>query len=125
MEQIISIATIYFYIAILYNVLSQISLDLLKRKFAPTEPMNGLLTVSVVFIIFLLKDTLPLSAHLILLSVFTLFIARFGVVHHIFNFDSQAYLSRFTWASAFLINIFGVGILLTYVVMNIIALVTI
>ncbi len=98
----------YFVIAIAYNALSLVWLDVSGRKFAPTDPLSGLQIVSLVYLLFLLRDTIPLPALIFLLALWVLLIARFGIYEHLRHYDGELYLSRATWTAAIGINLFGV-----------------
>lgn len=105
----------YFVVALLYNVFSQIWLDAFKRPWAPTDPKTGIMTVSVVYLTFLLETTIGRASQIFLLILFTALILRFGVVHHIMNYKPSDYLSRLTWLLAIGINIYGVVIMTLYI----------
>lgn len=111
MEQIDQYLHVYFIAGIGYNVLSQILFDLCGRKLAPTEPTNGILIMSLVYVILLLEEVLPVAQFLGLMALWTLAILRFGVVQHVLNFDPEGYWSRASWALAILINVIGVSLL--------------
>lgn len=102
---------LYFFIAVMYNVLSQVWKEATGRTFASTDPVDGIMMVALVYLIYLLRAALPEFAWFFLMIVFTLTIARFGIVHHLLNYSQGDYLSRATWLSAIGINIFGVTVL--------------
>ena len=107
MERLNLLVHTYFVMAIAYNIFSQVWLDVGGRKFAPTDPGNGLLVVSLVYLIFMLEGVILPLPFLFLLLVWMLAILRFGVLQHLFNYDEDSYLSRVTWSAAILINLFG------------------
>lgn len=117
-DTIINCLHIYFVIAVAYNVLSQLSADFFDKPFAPTDPKTGIMTVTVVYLIFMLRDVIPLNSVLFLLAVFTFLIGRYGVLHHSINYKKDAYLSRLTWLSAMVINVFGVVYLTVFIIGN-------
>ena len=102
---------LYFFMAIAYNVFSQVWKDVAGRTFATTDPVNGVLMITLLYVIYLLRAMLPEPAWYFLMLVFILTITRFGIVHHLSNYSQESYLSRTTWLSAIVINIFGVGVL--------------
>lgn len=108
MDQLTMLVHGYFAVAILYNVFSQISDDLVGRKFAPTDPSYGFMVVSLVYVIFLVRDAIPAWSFLFLFTLWTLSILRFGVGNHLGAYSSKSYLHRLTWASAIGINVYGV-----------------
>ena len=110
------LAFAYFALAIGYNALSQISLDMTGKKFAPTEPAYGLQVMSLVLVIFALRTVMPLWVFLPLFTLWTLSIIRFGVGNHLAGYDPQTYLSKFTWISALVINIFGAVTFVLYII---------
>lgn len=99
---------IYFVMAIAYNIFSQMCLDLTGRKLAPTDPANGILVVSLVYVVFLLRDQVPLPAFIFLAIIWILVIARFGIFQHLVSYALDSYRSRAAWVAAIAINLFGV-----------------
>ena len=118
MIDVISALHVYFIFGILYNVLSQVLLDCSGRKLAPTDPTNGALIVSLVYVVFLLQDELPETARVFLLVVWTIAIIRFGIVHHLLNFDQKEYFSRTSWFLAIFINLCGVCLLVLHLLQS-------
>jgi len=106
------LAHVYFVLALLYNVVSQGFADIIKRKLAPTDPSFGILFVSVVYVIYLLKPYLPLFSYVLMLGIFIASILRFGVVKHLLNYSAQDYFGRTSWFLAIAINVFGISVLL-------------
>ncbi len=98
---------IYFGLAIGYNVLSQIWLDVKGKSFAPTEPSYGFQVMTVVLILFAIRDVVPDGIFLSLFGLWTLSTIRFGVGNHLPGFKPETYLNKLTWASALSINIYG------------------
>ena len=119
-DSITPLVHIYFVLAILYNVFSQISADLVGRKFAPTDPVYGFQVVSLIYLIFLVRKIVPLWAFVFLFSVSTLSILRFGVGNHLRAYTADSYLSRVTWVAAIGINAFGVLVFSTCIALSII-----
>ena len=107
----------YFIVAILYNVASQLCLDIFKKKFAPTEPISGVLIISVFYLLYLMEELLPFSVRIFLMVIYLLAVIRFGIFYHLLNFTKDAYFSRQTWILAIIINIFGVLVLLYYLLL--------
>lgn len=108
METLIALIHGYFVAAVLYNVFSQISDEVTGRKWAPTDPSYGFQVVSLVYVIFLIRDLIPESAFLFLFALWTLSILRFGVGNHVKAYTKEGYFHRLTWVLAIAINAFGV-----------------
>ncbi len=108
MENVVVLAHAYFAVALVYNVLSLMWFDIFGRSFTATDPVNGLQTISLVYLLFLLRDAVPLPASIFLLSIWLLLIARFGIYEHLWKYNGELYLSRATWAAAIAINLIGV-----------------
>lgn len=100
--------SIYIVLAVGYNIMSVVLNEVTGRSAAPTEPMIGFVTITVLYLTFAIGPLISNFLYLFLLTAFMLFILRFGVLRHVFGFDKSAYYSRSTWAAAILINIFGV-----------------
>lgn len=105
----------YFIIAILYNVFSQLSNDLIGKKFAPTDPSYGFLVVSLVYVIFLTRNQIPQFSFLFLFGLWTLSILRFGVGNHLRAYSKENYLHHLTWVAAIAINAYGVLCFLAFI----------
>ncbi len=97
----------YFLAALAYNVASQVLHDMAGRKLAPTDPVFGILFISLVYLVYLLKPYLPLYPFTLLILVFLAMILRFGVIQHLLNYSPHTYHSRLSWSLAILINVFG------------------
>lgn len=119
---LIQLAYAYFILAIGYNVLSQVSVDLIGKKFAPTEPPHGFQVMSLVLVIFALRDLIPVWVFLPLFSLWTLNILRFGIGNHVPGYKPDAYLNWFTWFSAITINIFGTLVFSGYIITQLLSL---
>ncbi len=102
-----ALAHCYFFLALAYNVSSQVSLDVTGRKLTPTDPVFGIVFIAVVYFLFLLKPYLPTYPFIVLGTVFLASILRFGIIKHLLNFSPDTYYSRFSWFLAILINLFG------------------
>lgn len=112
MSSLLSImAHCYFLAALAYNVASQALLDVTGRKLAPTDPVTGILFISVVYLVYLLKSYLPTYPLAVLTCVLVALILRFGVIQHLLNFSADAYYSYWSWLLAMSINIFGCAVL--------------
>lgn len=110
METLILLIHGYFVVAILYNVFSQIFDDVGGKKWAPTDPSYGFQVVSLVYVIFLIRDLIPEPAFLFLFGLWTLSILRFGVGNHLKTYSKEGYFHRLTWVLAIAINVFGVSV---------------
>lgn len=110
---------IYLGLAIGYNVLSQICLDLKGKAFAPTEPSYGFQVMTIVLILFAVRDVIPIWAFLTLFALWTASTIRFGVGNHLSGFNPETYLNKFTWGSALAINIFGSLVFIGYILIAI------
>ena len=97
----------YFLAALAYNVASQVLLDVAGKKLAPTDPVTGILFISVVYLLYLLKSYLPTYPLVALTCVLVALILRFGVIQHLLNFSPDTYHSQCSWLLAISINIFG------------------
>ena len=115
-KMFVALVYIYLGLAIGYNVLSQIWLDVKGKTFAPTEPSHGFQVMTVVLILFAIRDAVPDGLFLTLFGLWTLSTIRFGIGNHIPGFNPQTYLNRFTWASALLINVFGAIVFTIFIV---------
>ena len=102
---------IYIVLAIGYNLVSIIAKDIVGRSLAPTDPITGITIVGALYALFLVVDKMPLFSIVIVFGAFIYLIVRFGIFQHLLNYDAQKYFSRFSWAAAFLINIFGIAVL--------------
>lgn len=101
------LAHCYFLAALAYNVASQVLNDMAGRKLAPTDPVFGILFISLVYLVYLLKPYLPLYPFTLLILVLLAMILRFGVIQHLLNYSPHTYHSRLSWSLAILINVFG------------------
>ena len=101
----------YIVLALSFNIISVICEEVAGRRASPNDPMTGVLFVTVLYVTYSVGPQVSPSLYLFILVVFALFMFRYGVLRHLVGFDTSAYYSRFTWASAFLINIYGVIIL--------------
>ena len=108
MSSLLSImAHCYFMASLAYNVASQALLDITGRKLVPTDPVTGVLFISLVYLVYLLKPYLPIYPFTVLAIVLLATIARFGVLQHLLNFSADTYHSRLSWLLAISINVFG------------------
>lgn len=114
---------IYFILAIGYNVLSQICFDIKGRTFAPTDPSYGFQVMTIVLIIFVIRDSIPNWIFLPLFFLWTLSTVRFGIGNHLPGYKSETYLNKFTWASALLINVYGSTVFLIFIGLELLALI--
>ncbi|WP_138380410.1 hypothetical protein [Luteithermobacter gelatinilyticus] len=102
---------LYFILAIGYNVLSLILNDLRGRTLAPTEPVQAIVMMTVLYVVYTAQEGLGEMAWGVLIIVFLLLILRFGIYRHAVGYNDQDYASRTAWAAAIVINIFGVIVL--------------
>lgn len=100
--------SIYIVLAVGYNIVSVVLIDTTGRSASPTEPMTGLVIMTVLYLVFVTGPQISEPLYLFLLASFGFFILRFGVLAHLFGFDPARYYSRLSWAAAILINSFGV-----------------
>ena len=111
MERLHLFVHIYFVTALAYNILGQVWLDAFGKKFSSTDPITGIQVISLVYMIFMLRDLLPEPGFVVLMAVWLAAIARFGIFQHLLNYSDESYLSRGTWIAAIAINLFGVLLL--------------
>lgn len=97
----------YFLLALAYNIASQVSFDITGRKLTPTDPGFGIVFISLVYLLFLLKPYLPTYPFVVLGIVLLVSILRFGIIKHLLSFSPDTYYSRFSWFLAISINLFG------------------
>ncbi len=97
----------YIALAIGYNLVSMLLEQITGRRAANTDPMTGLLFVTVLYLTVAVGPALSKGLYLFTLSVFTVLVLLVGVIKHLLNYSESAYYSRFTWAAAILINVFG------------------
>ena len=116
MENIELFAHAYFVSAIAYNILSQVWSDVFGRRFSSTDPVNGIQVISMVYLIFLLREAMPAPAFVFLMSVWLVLVVRFGIFQHLQHYSEQSYLSRLSWAAAITINVLGVVVVGLFVV---------
>lgn len=98
----------YFILAIGYNLASLILADRGNPPLAPTEPVQAILMLTVLCLVYAGADALDPIARNALLAVFVFLIARFGIYRHLAGYDPSQYASRFAWAMAIGINVYGV-----------------
>lgn len=106
-----SLAYTYFALAIGYNLASIGVKELTGKALAPTDPMNAIVMMSVLFLIYSATTILDTIARTLLMSVFLILIIRYGIFAHVMSYSSDVYHSRLSWCSAIVINIFGVCVL--------------
>ena len=105
--QLSVLAHCYFLAALAYNAASQVLHDMTGRKLAPTDPVIGILFISMVYLVYLLKPHLPTYPYTALACILLALILRFGIIQHLLNFSADSYHSRFSWLLAISINTFG------------------
>jgi len=102
----------YLVLAVGYNLLSLILVAKTGKRAAPTDPLTGILFMSVLYLIYSTEAQVSHGLYLFFLSTFTALIFSFGIVSHILNYDEAKYFSRITWMAAWVINTLGVLVLL-------------
>lgn len=120
---ITTLVYVYFGLAIGYNILSQICLDVKGKTFAPTEPSYGFQVMTIVLILFAIRDVIPNWVFLPLFALWTLSTIRFGVGNHLPGFNPETYLNKYTWASALAINVYGSIVFTVFIVLELLSLV--
>ena len=110
-ELIENAAGAYFILAIGYNLASLILADCGNPPLAPTEPIQAILLMTVLYLVYAAADLLDTNARNTLLAMFIFLIARFGIHRHLAGYSSSQYASRFAWAIAIGINVYGVCVL--------------
>lgn len=104
---------IYFALAIGYNLVSLLRADILERPLAATDPVFGILVMSVFYLIWSAPNVLNTLAWHALVFLYLFLILRFGVIKHLKSYSADGYSSRLSWLCAIAINVFGVGVLAT------------
>lgn len=115
MNNVVYWLDIYIFLAIGYNVASQLMSDCRGRALAPTDPTTGVLIMVALYLWFRVGPSLSLTLFGFVAVVFIYLVCRFGIYRHIVNYSKEEYSSRLSWGSAISINIFGVCILLANV----------
>lgn len=105
------LAYVYFVLAIGYNLLSIGFKEVTGKALAQTEPMNAIVMMSVLFLIYSATTFLEPIARTLLIAVFLVLILRYGIIRHLTSYSSESYYSRLSWCSAIGINIFGICVL--------------
>jgi len=106
----------YLVLAIGYNLVSLVLISKTGKGAAPTDPLTGILMISVLFLTQAAAGQVAGWMYLFFLSTFTGLIFCYGVLGHLLHYDRDKYFSRVTWFSAFGINLFGVAVLSTIIV---------
>ena len=102
----------YFVLAIGYNLLSLVWMDWRGRPLAPTQPVQAIVTMVLLYVVYTAREVLGSSAWALLMGVFLLLIVRFGIYQHLTSYSPDDYASRTAWAAAIVVNAYGVTILL-------------
>ena len=108
---LLNLFSVYLVLAIGYNLVSLVLVAKTGKSAAPTDPLTGILFISVLYLIQATGSQVSGWLYLFFLSTFAVLILSFGVVGHVLNYDEEKYFSRVSWLSAFVINIFGVIVL--------------
>ena len=111
-NQILKFASaLYFILAIGYNVVSLVRRDMNRPPLAPTEPVQAIVMMSLLYVIYASGSVLGRIAWTALIAVFVLLIARFGIYRHLVGYTPDDYSSLIAWATAIAINAYGVLVL--------------
>lgn len=110
-----NLINLYFILAIGYNVVSLVRMDLRGQGLAPTEPGQAIVMMALVYVIHASLLMLGLTPWALLMAVFIALIIRFGIFRHVFGYSSEVYSSRAAWVAAIGINIFGVTVLTSHI----------
>ena len=104
-------AALYFILAIGYNLVSLALRDMNKAPLAPTEPVQAIVMMSLLYVIYASEEVLGSIAWTALIAVFLVLIVRFGIYRHLMGYGTADYASRAAWLVAIGINVFGVCVL--------------
>ena len=99
---------LYFILAIGYNVVSLVRRDMNRPALAPTEPVQAIVMMALLYVIYASEPVLGRTAWTALIVVFVSLIARFGIYRHLVRYTSDDYSSRIAWVAAITINAYGV-----------------
>lgn len=102
---------LYFILAIGYNVMSLVRRDMNRPVLAPTEPVQAIVMMSLLYVIYASEPVLDRIPWTALVAVFVSLIARFGIYRHLVGYSPTEYSSRIAWAMAIGINAYGVCVL--------------
>ena len=102
---------LYFILAIGYNLASLALRDAKRPALAPTEPVQAIVMMSLLYLVYASGSVLGRGAWTALIAVFVLLIARFGIYRHLAGYAPADYGSRLSWAAAIGINTYGVCVL--------------
>ena len=108
--------TTYIVLAVGYNLVSLLLVEVTGKRAAPTDPVVGVMMMTVLYLIYATSPQVSKTLYIFFLISFILLVFRFGIITHIWATDRSLYFSEFTRYSAFAINIFGVATLLAIVV---------
>jgi hypothetical protein len=102
------LAFVYIGLALGYNVLSLIWRGVAGQTLAPTDPQRGLQVVTLVYLTLIVaRDLAPVSGQLVLL-VWVLVIAWFGVWAHLRPDPERHYAGPLARWAAVIINLYGI-----------------
>ena len=101
----------YFVLAIGYNILSLILYDARGRPLTSNKPVQAIVLMALLYLIYVSEAALGSGAWLFLMIVFLLLILRFGIYQHLAGYDEDRYFSRSAWGAAIAINVYGVAVL--------------
>ena len=104
-------AALYFILAIGYNVASLVSRDMNRAPLAPTDPVQAIVMMSLLYVVYATEEVLGSVAWTALIAVFLMLIVRFGIYRHLVGYSPAAYASRTAWVAAIGINVYGVCVL--------------
>lgn len=98
----------YFVMAVGYNILSLAWMDWQGRPLAPTQPVQAIVTMVLLYVVYAAKEVLGSTAWTLLIGIFLLLILRFGIYQHLANYSPNEYAGRAAWAIAIALNVYGV-----------------
>ena len=102
---------LYFILAIGYNIVSLVRTDMNRPALAPTEPVQAIVMMSLLYVIYASEPVLGRTAWTALIVMFVSLIARFGIYRHLVGYTPENYSSRIAWTTAIAINAYGVFVL--------------
>lgn len=115
-DTLVLLVRIYVVLAIAYNVGSVVLEERTGKRAAATDPSFGLVFITVLYLVIAVGEQYDRVIYGFVLTVLTGFVFYFGVLRHVLGYDPKVYYSRVTWALAFTINLFGIGVLLSLLV---------
>ena len=99
---------LYLLLAVGYNLCSLLLQDWRGRTLAPTEPVSAINMMVLLYLVHATQHLLGLIPWSLLITLYTLLIARFGIWRHLVGYSKESYHSRTAWTVAIVINLLGV-----------------